>query len=53
MLILTSAPATRKTGLVQRVQFIEQGAALPTLTTFTRLHRVLKFDLRRALRLIP
>jgi transcriptional regulator with XRE-family HTH domain len=37
----------------EQYQFIEQGAALPTLTTFTRLHRVLKFDLRRALRLIP
>jgi transcriptional regulator with XRE-family HTH domain len=37
---------------VEQYQLIEQGAELPTLTTFVRLHRVLKFDLRRALRLI-
>jgi transcriptional regulator with XRE-family HTH domain len=38
---------------VEQYQRIEQGAELPTLTTFVRLYRVLKFDLQRALRMIP
>jgi transcriptional regulator with XRE-family HTH domain len=38
---------------VDQYQLIEQGAELPTLTTFVRLYRVLNFDLRRSLRMIP
>jgi transcriptional regulator with XRE-family HTH domain len=38
---------------VEQYQLIEQGAESPTLTTFARLYRLLKFDVRRALRLIP